>query len=46
MNKFLLALPILAFPLLAHAADKPTQAPEAMIQATEKKFLPNIVQKE
>lgn len=45
MNKFLLALPILAFPLIAQAADKPTQAPEAMIQATEKKFLPNYCAK-
>lgn len=40
MKKILLTLPILAFPLIAQAADKPTQAPEAMIQATERKFLP------
>lgn len=40
MKKFLLALPVLAFPLIAQAADKPTHASEAMIQATEKRFLP------
>jgi len=45
MKKLLLALPLLAFPLIAHAEDKPTQAPEAMIQATEKKFLPNYCAK-
>lgn len=33
-------MPILAFPLVAQATDKPTHAPEAMIQATERRFLP------
>lgn len=45
MNKFLLALPILVFPLIAQAEDKPTQAPEAMIQATERMFLPKYCAK-
>lgn len=40
MKKILLALPILVFPLIAQASDKPTQASEAMIQATEKRFFP------
>ncbi|MDI2113803.1 hypothetical protein [Commensalibacter nepenthis] len=40
MRKFLLALPILVFPLIAQAEDKPTHASEAMIQATEKRFFP------
>lgn len=46
MKKLLLTLPILIFPFIAQAADKPTHAPEALIQTTEKRFLPNYYTKE
>lgn len=42
----MLALPILIFPFIAQAADKPTHAPEALIQTIEKRFLPNYCTKE